>query len=264
VISPRNTADVLSGAHQFLKVNSEHKITLRTTDQFNGLEEDARQALIKNADLVFVGGVYGDSVSLFKNYLTKGREVSPASFVAVHSDRSLVLASRINNDFMLAHADLDELMKDPPADIDVEQWSSSRLAQFSEHKNWFLSKTFWADRNTNNIDGLFRHLTHLTGAKIDVPSPILQAPLRVFVDGKQVSLESVELSPENRWVAVVDYETGGRPGERVLIEQFCAQVEAKQGLKCLTVLAKWGESHYKTLCLVVAKVVLRLMIILLH
>ena len=41
---------------------------------------------------------------------------------------------------------------------------------------------------------------------------------------------------------MVDYETGGRPGERDLIEQFCAQVEAIQGMKCLTVLAKWGES----------------------
>jgi len=67
VVSPRNTADVLSGAHQFLKANSNHRITLRTTDQFNGLEESERLSLFRDADLVFIGGVYGDSVPLFKS-----------------------------------------------------------------------------------------------------------------------------------------------------------------------------------------------------
>ena len=242
VVSPRNTADVLSGAHQFLKANKEHKITLRTTDQFNGLGDAQRDKLISDAELVFLGGVYVDSVSLFKNYLSPNNTVSPSSFVAVHSDRSLVLASHINNSAMLVNADLDKLMKDPPADIDVQEWSSSRLSQFSKHKNWLLSKTFWADRNADNIDGLFRHLTQLTGAKIDVPSPILQAPLRVFIDGESVSPTSFKLSAQKRWVAIIDYETGGRPGERDLIDQFCAQIEIKQNMKCLTVLAKWGES----------------------
>lgn len=242
VISPRNTADVLSGAHQFLAANNAHAITLRTTDQFNGLDESARQTLINNADLVFLGGVYGDSVSLFKNYLAADSKAMPSSFVAIHSDRSLVLASHINKTPMLANADLDELMQDPPAEVDVAQWSSSRLSEFSEHKNWLLGKTFWADRSADNIDGLFRHLVHLTGEKIDVPSPVLQAPLRVFIDSKSVPPASVELSPKKRWVAVIDYETGGRPGEYDLINQLCAQIEAKQSMKCLTVLAKWGPS----------------------
>ena len=242
VVSPRNTADVLSGAHQFLKENKGHKIALRTTDQFIDLSEAERDKLLKKADLVFVGGVYGDSVSIFKSYLSDQSKLKPASFVAVHSDRSLVLASNINNQALLANADLDELMQDPPADIDIESWSSSRIAKFSKHKAWFLSKTFWADRNTHNVDGLFRHLNQLLGAEIEVPSPVLQSPLRVFIDGVATPVESLKLSTETAWVAVIDYETGGRPGERDLIDQFCAQVAASQNIKCLTILAKWGES----------------------
>ncbi len=247
VISPRNAADVLSGAHQFLKSNASHSIKLRTTDQFNGLSDTDRKALLEGADIVFVGGVFGDSVSLFNSYLDPDTGIDIKSFVAVHSDRRLVNASRILNTSMLLNADVDELMKDPPAaeGTDVMQWSNSRLEQFSDYKDWLLSKTFWADRDVDNIDGLFRHLASLSGIPMIVPNPKLQSPLRVFLGGKIASPASITLSKAHRWVAIVDYETGARPGERDLIEQICLQLEANENTKCLTVLAKWGESSVR-------------------
>jgi cobaltochelatase CobN len=253
VISPRNAADVLSGAHQFLESNPSHSIKLRTTDQFNGLSEADRKALLEGADIVFLGGVFGDSVSLFSSYLDPNTGIDIKSFVAVHSDRRLVSASRILNTSMLLNADIDELMKDPPAaeGTDIMQWSNSRLEQFSEHKDWLLSKTFWADRDVDNIDGLFRHLASLSGIPMIVPSPKLQSPLRVFLGGIMASPDSVRLSKAHRWVAIVDYETGARPGERDLMEQICSQLEANGNTKCLTVLAKWGESSVRAARLLV-------------
>lgn len=247
VVSPRNAADVLSGAHQFLKSNPSHSIKLRTTDQFNGLSDGDRKELLEGADLVFLGGVFGDSVNLFSSYLDRDTGIDIKSFVAVHSDRRLVNASRILNKSMLRNADVDELMKDPPAaeGLDVMQWSNSRLEQFSEHRDWLLSKTFWADRDVDNIDGLFRHLASLSGIPMTVPNPQLQSPLRVFLDGKLTNPISLTLSKAHRWVAVVDYETGARPGERDLIEQICAELEIYENTKCLTVLAKWGESSVR-------------------
>lgn len=245
VVSPRNVADVLSGAHQFLNNTDGHNIVLRTTDQFNNASETQRQALIKNADIVFVGGVFGDSVSIFQDYLSDAKAIP--SFVAVHSDRRLVTASRVNIKPLLANADITELMKDPPAqpNLDVAAWSEQRLAQFADQRDWLLSKTFWADRDTNNIEGLFRHLTSLTGAKIEVPSPQLRTPLNFYIDGKRVATESFSLSKDKRWVAIIDYETGSRPGERELIEQLCEQIESQVNHKCLTVLAKWGPSSVR-------------------
>lgn len=242
VVSPRNVADVLSGAHQFLNTTDGHTIKLRTTDQFNNANEEQRQALIKNADIVFIGGVFGDSASIFKDYLTDSNSI--ASFVAVHSDRRLVTASRIARKPMLANADIDELMKDPPAELgaDVTQWSQKRLQQFADQRDWLLSKTFWADRDADNIEALFRHLARLTGAKIEVPSPALRAPLNLYIDGKSVAPQSLALSKDKRWVAIFDYETGSRSGERELIEQLCKQIESQPNYKCLTVLAKWGAS----------------------
>ncbi len=242
VVSPRNTADVLSGAHQFLKNTKSHSITLRTTDQFNSLNDIERRALLEQADIVFLGGVFGNSVPFFNSYFSSPNNVAVKSLIAVHSDRRLVNFSRVNNKPLLVNADLDELMKDPPADVDVEQWSLSRLAQFSSHRDWLLAKTFWADRETNNIDGLFRHLTRLLGTAIDVPSPILQAPLRTYINGKPIAPDELKLSPKKRWVAILDYETGNRPGDRDLIELLCAQIQTKPNIQCLTILAKWGKS----------------------
>ena len=244
IVSARNTADVLSGAHLFLKEFKDHRITLRTTDQFNGLSERERQSLIEKSDLVFAGGIFGESASLLLKYLNSNSSSPIKSFIAVHSDRSLVMSSRVDFIPMLDGADLDVLMEEPPvrADLNISQWSFSHLEKYDKYKVWLLSKIFWADRETENIDGLFRHLVSLTGTNIDVPEPILQQPLKVYIDDKSVPIESLKLSSRYKWVAILDYETGGRPGEIDLIKKLCAQIEKQQNIKCMTVLAKWGTA----------------------
>ncbi|RBP53686.1 cobaltochelatase subunit CobN [Arenicella xantha] len=243
VVSPRNTADVLSGAHQFLRENPTHKIILRTTDQFSDLPEAKRRELLSAADIVFVGGVFGDPVNTFERYVADAKLIK--SFVAVHSDRKLVTASHRNQQSMLAGANIDELMKDPPAgpNNDAMQWSATRLEQFSEYRSWLLAKTYWSDRDTDNMNGLFRHLAALAGVSISVPTPTVHQPLRMFIDDKPIDAQNVALSTDFKWVAIVDYETGGRPGERALIDQICGELSAKTldgEVKCLRVLAKWG------------------------
>lgn len=247
VISPRNTADVLSGAHQFLKTNTDHSINLRTTDQFIEMDDEDRKALLTSADIVFLGGVFSETASLFQSYLSDRSDLHIKSLIAVHSDRRLVAASHILGRPLLADANIDDLMKDPPtaSNTELQTWSLNKLTEFSTHRNWLLSKMFWADRETNNIDALFQHLTKLTGVNIDVPSPKLQSSLRIMIDGKFVSPEQLDLSSKNRWVAIVDYETGGRPGELDLIQQLCNKLESRQPTKCLTILAKWGASSVK-------------------
>jgi cobaltochelatase CobN len=254
VVSPRNTADVLSGAHQFLNENPSHRIKLRTTDQFNDLDERERRKMLLLADVVFVGGVFGDSAKIFKSYVSGDDRLPIKSFVAVHSDRALVNRSHITQEPMLAGADVDELMLDPPATqkLDVVQWSMGRLEKFSEYRGWLLSKTFWSDRDTANMNGLFRHLTSLAGVNISVPNPILLKPLRLFVDGESLDPKRLNLAKQFQWVAILDYETGGRPGERALIDQLCKQFEisnepTKKKIKCLRVLAKWGASTVRAI-----------------
>lgn len=248
VVSSSNSADVLTGAHAFLKANSQHQLILRTTDQFSELSEPERQSLIKQADIVFAGGVFGDASTLLNGYLADDRLIP--SFVAVHSDRRLVSASRLNGKSLLQGADLDQLMQDPPLeqDADLLAWSQQQLNDNPKYRDWLAAKLFWADRNGSNLDGIFRHLLALTGETLSVPKPELRKPLRIFLDeqpveivGKQLQLEKLTLKDDKRWVVILDYEHGDRPGERELMEDLCQQQKTSNRY-CLRVLAKWGEA----------------------
>jgi len=242
VVSPRNAPDVLSGAHQFLDSTQGQTVQLRTTDQFLDLSDQAQNALLSQADLVFIGGVYGESATLFKELLRNTQ--NDISFVAVHSDRELVAASRIQGKPMLSGANLDAMMQDPPAGAgtDMLAWWRSRMEEFSDYQGWYLAKSYWADRETINIDNMLRHLTKLLGEPMTVSPPLMRSPLRFMVDGKVVSSTDVSLSGSSKWVAIIDYETGGRPGEIDLIKQLCSNIEATKDVRCFGVLAKWGAA----------------------
>ncbi|GAB3092538.1 cobaltochelatase subunit CobN [Pseudomaricurvus hydrocarbonicus] len=253
VVSPRNSADVLTGAHAFLKAYPQHRLLLRTTDQFSELTEAERQSLLSRAEMVFAGGVFGDAATLLLGYLDNSSRKQGAlipNFIAVHSDRRLVNASRLKVQPLLHGADLDALMQDPPLEpgVDLMAWSRELLDTHPAYREWLLAKVFWADRNGTNIDGLFRHLLVLTGASLKVPEPQLRAPLRIFlgqqrlaVRGNTLRLEPQHLDAQKRWVVILDYEHGDRPGERELAQALCQQVE-KNNHTCVRVLAKWGEA----------------------
>lgn len=245
VVSPRNAPDVLSGAHRFLQADNNHRIQLRTTEQFIQLSEAERQALLAQADLVFAGGVFGESAEWFNQFFN-AQPGQVKSFVGVHSDRRLVRFSHLQRKLLLAGADIDQLMADPPVDAQVDpmNWALQRLNSFASYRPWLLAKTFWADRDSANMEGLFRHLFSLVGEDVTVPLPKLRPSLRVYVDSHSVDPEAVTLSPEKRWVALLDYETGDRPGERELLQQLCEKLE-NAGHGCLWVLAKWGPASVK-------------------
>jgi len=241
IISPRNTADVVSGAHQFISQYPQHKILLRTTDQFSELNDDSRRLLLKSADFILAGGVFGEPVNWLKNYVKNDRKNTP--MMAIHSDRSLVLASSYKGRRLLQGADIDALMMDPPSQqgINLQQWSKQQLNTHVEYTEWLLAKTFWADRDRENMNGLFSHLVHLLGEDVVVPEPKLQPTLRVYKNNQRVSPEQLILEGNHYWVAILDYESGYRPGERDLHKQLCAKIESK-GHGCLSVLAKWGDA----------------------
>lgn len=250
IVTPRNSADVMSGAQAFHQAYPQHQLLLRTTDQFSDMTEADRRQLLDSADVVFAGGVFGDASALLNGYLADRQLMS--DFIAVHSDRRLVNASRIAGQNLLDGADLDVLMEDPPLapDMDLEGWLAQRLEQFPEYRDWMLAKTFWADRNTHNIDGLFRLLLQLTGEPMEIPAPELHQPLRFFLGNQQLTIQKDTLllpasaGEPQRWVVVLDYDHGDRPGEKALTEQLCAQLQQK-GQQCLKVLAKWGEASVR-------------------
>lgn len=251
IVSPRNANDVLSGAHAFLKAQNEHRIQLRTTHQFSALSEQERRVLLSEADLVLAGGVFGAAAGQLLDYLKAdeqrpGTQALIASFIALHSDSRLVPLSHLRSKPLLAGADIEALMADPPPDteLDVIAWSQQKLAQNLQYRDWLLAKTFWSDRDTANMAGLFSHLVTVLGHQQDVPEPTLRPSLRMAVSGEEITPEQLALDPKRRWVAVMDYETGDRPGERELLDGLCENLEQDQ-IACLRVYAKWGSASIR-------------------
>ena len=250
IVSPRNANDVLSGAHAFLEEQSEHSIQLRTTHQFSALSEQERQALLADADLVLAGGVFGSAASQLLDYLNadQANNAQPliSSFIALHSDSRLVPLSHLRSKALLAGADLDALMADPPPDteLDIIAWSQQKLVRHESYRDWLLAKTFWSDRDTANMAAMFSHLFSVLGHTQDVPEPTLRPSLRMAVAGENISPDQLVLDPSRRWVAVLDYETGDRPGERELLDGVCENL-AIDDIHCLRVYAKWGSASIR-------------------
>lgn len=241
IVSPRNTAEVLGGAQQFLANYPQHQIQLRTTEQFSQMSEPQRRQLLGSADLIFAGGVFGDTVFWLNQYIKDNQ--GGTAFLSVHSERSLVQASRLNGRWLLNGVELDELMADPPLDtnLDQQQWFKQQLVTHKLYRSWFVAKSFWAGRDSSNMAGLFAHLFALTGQTIEVPEPQLQSPLRIFFNGQPIARDASSLPKNTDWVAVLDYESGDRSGERDLHDKLCASIQAN-GWGCVQLLAKWGES----------------------
>jgi len=241
IASPRNAADLLSGANRLMETHPQHHIMLRTTEQFLQLSDAKRRLLLQQADVVFAGGVFGEPVAWLNKYVDQTKSTSV--FLAVHSDRNLVKRSHAKGRPLLSGADIDSLMTDPPLapDQQRESWSRQQLKTHGTHRDWLLTKIFWSNRDRENMDGMLRQLLHLAGVNITVPEPKLRKPLRIIIDGVRVNHEQYQLNSKKTWVAVLDYETGDRPGERELHEQLCGAIE-KSGQHCVRVLAKWGEA----------------------
>ncbi len=248
IVSPRNSADVLGGAHAFLKLNPTHNVVLRTTDQWVDLSEQQQNQLIDDADIVFAGGVFGEAASLLLAQLSSHRI---PNFVAVHSDRRIVERSRVNHRALISQDDLAPLMEDPEvgSSDSLTTWVSQQLKKYPEHHGWLLSRIYWSHREEKNIDNLFRHLLTLVGEKLRVEEPRLQPSLRLLIGDREQPLQQLSkgvFASYSSWVVVLDYESGNRPGDRELHRQLCRQLNDSD-VGCLRVLAKWGEASVEAI-----------------
>ena len=245
IVSPRNVAEVVSGAHEFLKDKPTVQIHIRTTEQWLSLSAQQQTSLLKSADLVFSGGVFGDSALLLNKTLSQGLV---SNFIAVHSDRRLVNSSRVRGQALLLNADIDRLMNNPEPAQDPQQWLNERLALFPQYNDWLLTRLFWLGRNSTNMQGLFDQLSHLLKDSKTKLSPQLVSPLRGYYLDQVVPLEQFDFAQKKSWVVLLDYETGDRQGEKALLDSLCVGIETVD-IGCMTVLAGWGKASVEAIAL---------------
>lgn len=242
IVSERSAPEVAAGAHRFLDTYPSHGVTLRTTEQLAGMNDDALRALLQGADAVLLAAVFGEQAARLVRLLGEAPLSPEVAVLATNSDRLVTQLSRLGGRAPLASLDsdgIDRLTANPEAGQDPLAHLQAQQEAFPAQAEWLRGRAYYTGRSPRHIDALLRWLLAQAGHDIAVPDVPPPALLRYYGDGQAhdaLSALALEAGPA---VAVLDLDSGDRPGDRDLLDAACAALQAR-GLQCFGVLARWG------------------------
>ncbi|WP_026338859.1 cobaltochelatase subunit CobN [Thioalkalivibrio sp. AKL7] len=242
VVSDRSAAEVAAGAHRFLEAYPEAEVVLRTPEQLTDKSDEAVSALWREADAVLVAAVFGDQAARLDRLLREAPPPEGAPILAINSVRHLTALSRIDSEAVLAGLD-DEMRTELAANPDPGEDPRAHLAQqqerFPEQADWLTGRAFYQGRTPENMEGLMRWLAAHGGHAIDVPDPDPRETIRYYRHGSSSPDPDALDLEEGPAVALLDLDTGDRPGDRALLDAACEALENRD-IQCFVVLARWG------------------------
>ncbi len=242
IVSERSAPALAAAAEDFDQDHPGHELVLRTPEQLASETDTAVAELWSDADALLFGAVFGEAAPRFVRLLESQPPPAEATVFAVSSDRRLTTASRIGGEQPLADADaerLQALTSQPDADESLSAHFAELAERFPEQSDWLHGRHYWQARGGENLRGLIAWLLS-PSADVSAPAPVDRAAVRYYQEGRMRAESALELSPDAGVVAVLDYDTGDRVGQRAVHEAMCEQVRAR-GLQCVSVFSQWGE-----------------------
>ncbi|WP_018938710.1 MULTISPECIES: cobaltochelatase subunit CobN [unclassified Thioalkalivibrio] len=242
VVSDRSAAEVAAGAHRFLEAHPEAEVVLRTPEQLTDKSDEAVAALWREADAVLVAAVFGDQAARLDRLLREAPPPEGAPILAINSVRHLTALSRIDGEAVLAGLDDEmrtELAANPDPGEDPRAHLSRQQERFPEQADWLTGRAFYQGRTPENMEGLMRWLAAHGGHAIDVPDPDPRETIRYYRHGSSSPDSDALDLEEGPAVALLDLDTGDRPGDRALLDAACEALENRD-IQCFVVLARWG------------------------
>ncbi len=242
VVSERSAAELAAGAHRFLDVYPEHRVELRTPDQLARFSDEQVQALFQEADAILLAAVFGDQVGRLASIVERVSAEGPTPVLAINSDWRISRLSRLDGRYPLEALDADSfkaLVTGPGPGADATDHLADRQASHPRQALWLEGRAFYQGRTPEHIDGLMRWLLARAGHDIDYDSPEPRASIRYYRGGEaSAEPSSLALKP-GPVVAIMDLDSGDRPGDRALLDAICDAMEAR-GSQCFAVLSRWG------------------------
>lgn len=256
IVSERSAAEMAAGAHQFLADFPEHQVTLRTPEQLAELSDPEITDLWQQADALWLGAVFGDQTGRLERLLRQQGPGAEVPLLAVNSDRRITRLSRLDGKAVLeglSREQLRELTLNPEPGEDPGAHLAGLREQFSAQADWLNGRAFYQGRSPAHIAGLMRWLLAQAGHDIKVPEPSPRESIRYYRPyqgdaqglGESPGRSSPSADPADMGlearpaVALLDLDSGDRPGDRHLLDALCAELEAR-GNQCFAVLARWG------------------------
>lgn len=242
VVSERSAVELAAGAERFAERHPGHQVILRTPEQLATLEDRDLAVLLADADALLLAAVFGEQVGRLARLVSEQAQARPFPILAVNGDRSLTRLSRLEGGRPLAALDdqkLTDLMAGPEPGADFAQHNAERQQQFPQQATWLEGRTLYQGRTPEHMDALLRWLLVQEGQDLEVPELPPRSLIRYYRNGQSMEdAAALELSP-GPVVALLDLDSGDRPGDRAVLDDTCATME-RRNIQCFAVLARWG------------------------
>ncbi|MEQ5800653.1 cobaltochelatase subunit CobN [Halomonas sp. H10-9-1] len=252
VVSERSAAELAAGAARFLDAHPGHEVVLRTPEQLAEADDAELAALFDGADALLLAAVFGDQVGRLARLVDSAAARRDFPILAINGDRRLTRLSRLGGVRLLAGLDaatLGELVAGPAPDVAAAEHLTAQLERFPTQAGWLTGRAYYQGRSPEHLDGLLRWLLAAAGHELDVPEPSPRAAIRYYRpwlharpgggdDAPTTDPTSLGLGA-GPVVAILDLDSGDRPGDRELLEGACEALEA-HAIQCVAVLARWG------------------------
>lgn len=239
-MSNRSALETVAGAHELLHRYPHVELVLRTPEQLTELSDAEVHSLWADADAVLLLGVFDESVERLQALLREQPPPASATLLALSSDPRLTPFARLEGQAVFAglpEVDFEALTHELAATEDPQASRESLIQRFPNQALWLQAQAYRDTRGTHNIAGLFAWVAARHDSSIEVPPPRPSLPVQVLREPRP---------PQRPSVAVLDYDTGDRAGDREVHAAICAAV-AKLELDCVRVLARWGEASVEGL-----------------
>ncbi|WP_245749867.1 cobaltochelatase subunit CobN [Marinobacter zhejiangensis] len=242
VVSDRSAAELAAGAHAFVEQHPDHRVLLRTPDQLALLTDHDLDQLLAGADALLLAAVFGDQVERLERRIRSRVATGAVPVLAINSDRRLVKLSHLNGQWPLATLDkpqFDAVVAAPAANVAPLDHLRQQQAAFADQAQWLEGRAYYQGRTPEHLANLMTWLLVQAGESLTVAAPSPRAAIRYYRQGKTVvSSGDLGLNP-GPVVALLDLDSGDRPGDRELLNQACWELE-KRRIQCFGVLARWG------------------------
>lgn len=249
VVSERSAAEMAAGAERFLAIHPGHNVVLRTPEQIANLDNKALNDLVGQADAVLIAAVFGEQVGRIEHAVVDETSVREFPVLGVNGDRALTVLSRLEGRRVLEGLDattLNNLMKAPEPGVDLNAHRAKLKTRFPDQESWLEGRALYQGRTPQHLDALLRWLLVQAGEDLDVPNLPPRALIRYYRNGDATD-NAVDLGLQaGPVVALLDLDSGDRPGDRALLDATCAALESR-GIQCFAILSRWGGASLEAI-----------------
>lgn len=243
IVSERSAPALAAAASDFHETHPGHELVLRTPEQLASETDEAVTALWADADALLFGAVFGEAAPRFVRLLDARPPPAGARVFAVSSDRRLTRSSRIDGREPLADLDADALeavTSQPDADETLSTHFDALAERFPDRAEWLRGRHYWQARGSENLSSLIAWLLAPHAEGIAPAAPADRAAVRYYRNGYIQEPGDLAFDADLGTVAVLDYDTGNRVGQRGVHDALCERIR-QRGLQCVSVFAQWGE-----------------------